>query len=154
MAFADSIRTDNYTREELASLIEGALVVDSAVFNDTANISTTSTGDVTTGTSVTVNVSAGQQVLTGFFMGASVDVAEGTAFAILYENGVTTGAEIAQYNGAVATSGNITTLSQVQLHKTPATGSVIYEIYYSKSGAPTNVYSTYRFLWALVLQAA
>lgn len=154
MGYGDPIRTDEYTREQLASLIEGCLVLDFARDVDSSNISTTSTSMVTANVSVTVTVATGQVVLVGFNIGISGDSTPGTAYAAIFENGSTVNFDSAIGLDADSTSGAQNAISQTQLITSPATGSVTYDLRYSRSSGLNTVYSSYQQIWAMVLEAA
>lgn len=87
MAFADSIRTKDYTREELADLIESMLPY-SQQFQQVSTLSTTTTtspGVQVSGSGLTVTTEADDELDISFFMNVSPGTAGNTIFGRLYD---------------------------------------------------------------------
>ena len=152
MAYADIIRTDNYTREDLATLIDGAIVKSYGFDSDGSVLSTSSTSGVTTNLSVTVTVEAGDVVLVSYTLNGSNASAGSWVRAFVKENGVDATITYSQAAVASDTGGDGALITNTRLLTSPATGTVTYEVFFLRNGG--TAYVDDKELQVLVLRAA
>lgn len=155
MAYADSIRTTNYTREELADLLDDlseGRIVDAQISSTAGSVlSTTATSSTATGQSVTVTgVESGDSVLLFSSFSVSHGTTGGYIIPQIYRSTTAIGVEAWTRDHAVNTNGAQKVGSLMHIDTTPGTGSVTYNLYW-RTAAGT-AYMRDRTLIAFVLR--
>ena len=148
MAYADVIRSANYTREDLADLIDGALVLDYDSYSSAALVSSTS--EVTSNASLTVTAAAGQMVIFHFASNFSNSIGN-QAFFRVWKNGTAWTYYHYTHSDTSSASGQEANWSITLFDIGPVSGSNTYTLYFGSDGGSGTTYIKDKYGYAIVL---
>ena len=148
MAFADSIRTANYSREDVAERLEALLISHDT---DSATSQSSSTGSYLDLLTCTVSVSGGNYVYivaTGDFSKNENDGLVG--FRLFRGNSVDLTGTMWINNDLTSTAGQMFGMHISYLDTAPGTGSVEYDLQWHNNGSGTRYASWVKmYAWTL-----